>query len=185
MILSSVCYYKERLSVIQKEGLKVKKYKPRFKLVEAYKTTTEPYKWVVAFNGTIQIFSEEDFNRLFELASGCDNCICYECDKHKSTCDSCDIFSLKKESCESYSCSTIDREYSLEFNNSNKDRVFSTLSELQYNIYPSIDENDNPVIVVPKEDNEMRIPLNSVIFIKHGVITSYSSLPKEDTNGSI
>lgn len=166
----------------------MKKYKPRFKLVEAYKTTTEPYKWVVAFKGTIQTFSEEDFNRLFELASGCDNCICYECDRDKckdTTCNSCDIFSLKKESCESYSCSTIDREYSLEFNDSNKNRVFSILSELQYNIYPSTDENGNPVIVVPKENNEMRIPLNSVIFIKRGVITSYNLLPKEDTNGSI
>lgn len=141
----------------------------------------------------------------------CHDCRKKEC--HDDRCYSCDVYSLKTSEC-TMSCETCVFRYKkystmckqcynhsnwqkpiydtsepditeLEFNDSNKDLVFRTLSELQHNVYPTTDSLDKPVIVVPKGCYEMWIGLNSIITIEDGVIKSFKPTTQEDNNGSI
>lgn len=194
----------------------MKKYKPKFDIVEASRMGVKPHDWLVKFGNVVQIFSDESFNELFEKVGGCEECICHDCNKkecHEDRCYSCDVYSLKTSEC-AMSCETCVfrcKKYSamckqcyshsnwqkpmydttephvieLEFTDSNKDRVFSTLSELQHNVYPTTDTWNKPMIVVPKDNHEMRIGLNSIITIEDGVIKSFRPITQEDNNGSI
>lgn len=166
----------------------MEKYKPKFDIVKASRMDTKPYDWLVKFGNVVQIFSDESFNELFEKVRGCENCACHDCSKkecHDDRCYSCDVYSLKTSEC-AMSCDTSEPNITeLEFNDSNKDLVFTTLSELQHNVYPTTDSWNKPVIVVPKGHYEMWIGLNSIITIEDGVIKSFRPITQEDKNGSI
>lgn len=145
----------------------MKKYKPKFKLVEALKlphVDNEEDAWVVKFGDIKYVFPEESFNKLFEEAS--------ECDSHPNWSKS---IAKTAEPC----------VMELIFSDSNKNQVFNILNELQFNIYPSADILGRPIIVVPKDGYEMKIPINSFILIEDGVVKSFKPISQEDKDGSI